>query len=136
MSSSDTEEIVETGADHVDERGVGGTARAVVIGGSLTALAMTLVEIITGLPGTFMAPLYAFAEGLATFIGGTLGAPPRITDAGAATAASSFVDGAASALGPAAFPVAVLVSVAGVFIFIRFLQAISISPTQLIRDNQ
>lgn len=134
--SSSSEEIVDDGADAVDERGVGGAVRSLLIGGSIMALATTLVEIITGVPGTFMAPLFAFAEGLSTFIGGTLGAPVRITDAGSQASADSFLTGAAAALGPAAFPVAVLVSVVGLWLFLRFLQEISISPLQLLRDNE
>jgi len=133
---ADSQEIVDKGAEEVDERGVGGAVRSVLIGGSIMALATTVVEIITGIPGTIMAPLTAFAEGLATLIGGTLGAPVRITDAGSEASAESFLSGAAAALGPAAFPVAVLVSVVGLWLFLRFLQEISISPLQLLRDNE
>jgi hypothetical protein len=134
--SSSSEEIVDDGAEAVDERGVGGAVRSLLIGGSIMALATTVVEVITGIPGTFLAPLTAFADGLATLIGGTLGAPIRITDAGSEASAESFLSGAAAALGPAAFPVAVLVSVVGLWLFLRFLQEISISPLQLLRDNE
>lgn len=134
--SSSSEEIVEQGADAVDERGVSGATRALLIGGSVFALATTIVEIITGIPGTFMAPLFAFADGFATLIGGTIGAPIRIIDAGSQASAGSFLSGAAAALGPFAFPVAVGVSIAGLYLFLRFLQEISISPLQLIRDNE
>lgn len=136
MVASDAEQTVQKGADEVDERGVGGAVRSLLVGGSIMALATTVVEIINGAPGTFMAPLFAFADGLATFVGGTLGAPVRITDAGSKASADSFASGAAAALGPAAFPVAVLVSVVGLYLFIRFLQEISTSPLQLIQDDE
>jgi len=74
---ADSEQIVDDGAEAVDERGVGGAVRSLLIGGSIMALATTVVEVITGIPGTFLAPLTAFADGLATLIGGTLGAPVR-----------------------------------------------------------
>ncbi|MFW6382844.1 MAG: hypothetical protein ACOCZD_02265 [Haloferacaceae archaeon] len=98
-------------------------------------LAVTLVEVIIGIPGTFLASLTAFADGTATFIRGTLGAPVIITDAGAVTSAASFASGTPALLGPFAFPVAVLVSLAGVYLFLLFLRRISISPLQLIQER-
>ena len=133
--SADADEIVEEGAEGVRDEGVVSYSRAVIFGGGATAVAYTLVQIITGIPGTFLAPVRAFAGGLATFIGGTLGAPVIITDAGAATAAASFADGTAALLGPLAFPVAVGVSVVGVYVFLLFIRRISISPAQLIQER-
>ena len=134
--SSDAEQVVQQGTDGVDERGVPGYAQAAVLGGGLAAIATALVEIVLGIPGTFLAPVRAFAEGMATLIGGTLGAPVRITDAGATASASSFLEGTGALLGPFAFPVAVAVSAAGMFVFLMFLRRISISPTQLIRERR
>lgn len=133
--SADAQEIVEDGAEGVEEDGVVGYTRGVIFGGGATALALTLVEVIIGIPGTFLAPVRAFAGGLATFIGGTLGGPVIITDAGATTSARSFLEGTAALLGPFAFPVAVLVSVAGVYVFLLFLRRVSISPLQLIQER-
>lgn len=133
--SADAQEIVEDGAEGVEEQGVVDYSRGVIFGGGITALGLTIVEIIIGIPGTFLAPVRAFAGGIATFIGGTLGAPVIITDAGAATAAASFASGTAALLGPLAFPVAVIVSAGGVYVFILFLRRISVSPTQIFLER-
>jgi len=133
--SADAQEIVEDGAEGVEEDGVVGYSRGVIFGGGATALALTLVEVIIGIPGTFLAPVRAFADGVATFSGGTLGGPVIITDAGATTSARSFAEGTAALLGPFAFPIAVLVSVAGVYLFLLFLRRVSISPLQLIQER-
>lgn len=131
----DAETAVEEGSEGVAEYGVSQYARMAVIGSTLAALGYAIAGLILGLFDTLMAPIRAFASGMATFIGGTLLAPVRVTDAGAAAAAASFVDGAAASLGPAAFPVAMLSAVAGMYIFLVFIRRISISPLQLIRRD-
>ena len=130
-----TEDIVTEGADGVRDEGVVSYTRAVIFGGAATAGSYTLVEVIRGIPDTFLAPVRAFSGGIATFIGGTLGAPIQITDAGAATSAQSFTEGTAALLGPLAFPVAVAVGLVGVYLFLLFLRRISISPLQLIQER-
>ena len=129
-------DAVSDGQEGVEEQGVPGYAQGAVIGGSLSALAVALAQILLGIPGTFLAPVEAFASGLATFIGGTLGAPIRITDAGATASATSFLEGTGALLGPFAFPLAVVVSTGGVFVLLMFLRRISVSPTQLIRERR
>jgi hypothetical protein len=130
-----TQDIVSEGADGVRDEGVVNYTRAVIFGGAATAGSYTLVEVIRGIPDTFLAPIRAFSGGLATFIGGTLGAPIQITEAGATTSAQSFTEGTAALLGPFAFPVAVGVGLVGVFLFIWFIRQISISPLQLIQER-
>ena len=131
----DAETAVEEGSEGVAEYGVGEYAKMSVIGGTLAALAYAIADAILGLGSTLLAPVRAFGRGMATFIGGTLLAPVRVTDAGAAAAAESFLNGAAAALGPFAFPVSVLVSIAGMYIFLWFLRRVSVSPLQLIRRD-
>lgn len=132
----DAEQAVQEGSEGVAEHGVSQYARMSVIGGTLAALAYAIAGLILGMFDTLMAPVRAFASGMATFIGGTLLAPVRVTDAGAAASVRSFTEGAAAALGPFAFPVSVLVVVIAMYLFLAFLRRISISPTQLIRrDN-
>lgn len=132
----DAQEVVSDGAEGVEEQGVVNYTRGVVLGGGAGALAIALAEILLGIPGTFLAPVRAFAQGMATFIGGTLLAPVRVTDAGAAASAASFLEGSGALLGPFAFPVAVAISMAGMFIFLMFLRRISISPLQLIQERR
>lgn len=131
----DAQEVVSDGAEGVEEQGVVKYTRGVVLGGGATALALTLVEIITGIPGTFLAPLSAFAEGFASFITGTFGGPVLINEAGAAATVASFASGTGALLGPFAFPAAVAVSLSGIYLFILFLRRVSISPLQLIQER-
>ena len=135
-SDYDAQEVVSDGQDGVEEQGVVSYTRGAVIGGSASALAIALAQIILGIPGTFLAPIRAFAEGMATFIGGTLLAPVRVTDAGAAASAASFLEGTGALLGPFAFPLAVAVSIAGMYVFLLFLRRISISPLQLVQNRR
>ena len=132
----DAEQAVDEGSSGVAEHGVSQYARMSLIGGTLAALAYAIADLILGLGNTLMQPVRAFASGMATFIGGTLLAPVRVTDAGAAAAAASFTEGAAAALGPFAFPVAMLSVVVAMYIFLMFIRRISISPTQLIRRDR
>jgi hypothetical protein len=139
MSSSDdftAQDAIDDGSEGVQEQGVGPYAQASVIGGALAALSYAIADFILSVQSTLFAPIRAFTDGIATFIGGTLGAPVIITDAGAATAASSFASGTASLLGPAAFPVAVAVSVSGVVIVIWFVRNQSINPIAVFRDEE
>lgn len=132
----DAQEVVSDGAEGVRDEGVVDYTRAVVFGGSATALAITIAEVLIGIPATILAPFTAFAEGMATFVRGTLLAPVTVTEAGAASSAASFLEGTGALLGPLAFPVAVGVSVAGVFVFLAFIRRISVSPLQLIRERR
>ena len=132
----DAQQVVSDGQEGVEEQGVVDYTRGAVIGGSATALAIAIAEILIGIPGTFLAPVRAFAEGMATFLRGTLLAPVTVTDAGATASAASFLEGTGALLGPFAFPVAVVVSVAGMYVFLLFLRRISISPLQLIQERR
>ena len=139
MSSSDeftAEDAIEDGTEGVDERGVSGFAQAGVIGAALSALGFAIADFILSIQSTLFAPIRAFTDGIATFIGGTLGAPVIITDAGAQTSAGSFASGTAALLGPFAFPAAVAVSVAGVFVFLWFIRNQPINPIAVFRDEE
>lgn len=139
MSSSDdftASDAIEDGTEGVDERGVSGFAQAGVIGAALSALGFAIADFILSIQSTLFAPIRAFTDGIATFIGGTLGAPVIITDAGAETAAGSLASGTASLLGPFAFPVAVVVSISGVWVLIWFVRNQSINPIAVFRDEE
>lgn len=138
MSSTDdydAQEIVEDGAEGVRDEGVVKYTRAVVFGGSATALALAIVEFLIGIPGALFAPVRAFTSGMASFITGTFGGPVIISEAGATTSARSFLEGTGALLGPFAWPVAVIVSLAGVYLFLLFLRRISVSPLQLWQER-
>jgi len=129
------QDAIDDGSEGVSEEGVPGYAQMAVIGGILASLGYAISDLILSVQSTLFAPIRAFASGMATFIGGTLGAPIIITDAGAQTAASSFASGTASLLGPFAFPVAVAVSVSGVLVLLWFLSNSSITPWSIIGDE-
>lgn len=137
MSSSDydAQEVVSDGAEGVEEEGVVNYTRGVVLGGGATALALTLVEIIIGIPGSILAPFRAFASSFASLITGTFGGPVLINEAGALASAQSFAEGTGALLGPFAFPAAVAVSLAGIYLFILFLRRVSVSPAQLWQER-
>ncbi|MFD1601031.1 hypothetical protein [Halobellus rarus] len=137
MSSDDytASDAVEDGTEGVNDQGVPAYAQAAVIGSILASLGYAISDLILSVQSTLFAPVRAFASGIATFITGTLGAPVIITDAGAATAASSFASGTAALLGPFAFPVAVAVSVSGVLVFLWFVSNTSITPWTIFGDE-
>lgn len=139
MSSSDytAEDAIEDGSEGVEEAGgVGAYARVGVLGSALAAIGYAISDLILSAQSTLFAPIQAFVDGIATFIGGTLGAPVIITDAGAQASAQSFLSGVGAALGPFAFPLAVGVSVAGVWVFLYFLSNTSISPLSVLGDDE
>ena len=129
-------DAVNDGQAGVAEDGVVSYARGTLIGGSIAAGGTAIAAFILNLQSTILAPVRAFTSSIATFIGGTIGAPVIITDAGAQTSATSFLSGTGALLGPLAFPAAVLVSALGMFLFLMFLRRISVSPTQLWQERQ
>lgn len=132
---ADGEQAVEEGIQGVSEHGISNWVRYVLLGGPIWALGTAISGVLLDVPSTFMAPFRALLSGAATLIRGTLGAPIIITEAGATTSAGSFLTGAAAALGPFAFPLAVAVSMGGVFIFLWFLQRVSFSPLDIWRER-
>lgn len=106
-----------------------------VVGTALSALGYAAADAILSTGSLFLAPLRAIANGLATFFSGTLLAPTKVVDAGATSSAESFLTGKGSLLGPAAFPIAVLMAVAGVYVLYRFIVAAGVSPTKWFTEN-
>lgn len=138
MSSSDdftAQDAIDEGSEGVQEQGVSGYARASVIGAALSALAFAIADFILSVQQTLFAPIRAFVDGMATLITGTLGGPLVINEAGAQASAQSFLSGVGAALGPFAFPLAVIVSTSGIFLFIYFLSNTSINPLTVWRDE-
>ncbi|GAB7011771.1 hypothetical protein [Halolamina salina] len=129
------QDAVEDGTTGVEEQGVGGYAQGAVIGSSLSALGIAIASFILNLQSTIFEPIGAFTGSIADYIGGTIGAPVIITDAGAETSAESLATGTASLLGPFAFPVAVLVSVGGMSIFLWWITNTEINPLSVFSDE-
>ncbi len=128
-------DAVEDGTEGVSENSVPEYAKMSVIGATLASIGYAISDLILSAQSTLFQPVRAFSSGISTFIGGTLGAPVIITDAGAETSAQSLTSGTAALLGPFAFPVAVGVSVLGVLVFLWFLQNNPITPWSVLGDE-
>lgn len=124
-------EIMDRADDGIADSGFSVWVRNTAIGGTLLAFVYALQNAILAFGETFMAPFRAIASGLSRMLEGTFFATITIVDAGAEATATSFLDGAAAALGPAAFPVAILSVVAGIWILSRGFR--NFSPLDWIR---
>lgn len=131
--ADDPESIANTAADEIADRGWTNFIRDFGIGGVFLAIVYTIIEGVQSLGTTFMAPFRAFADGIATLIGGTFGAPVRVIDAGATATVISFTEGASAALGPAALPVAMISAVVTLWIFQKFWSRVQFSPIDFLR---
>lgn len=135
MSSSDPSDLTNTATNQIDDRGWTGFIRDWGLGGIFAAFVWAIIEGINSLGDSIMRPLQAFAEGIALLVRGTFGAPVRVIDAGATATVLSFTDGVAAFLGPAAFPVAMVSAVAGLWVFQRFWTRVSFSPIDFLRNR-
>lgn len=131
----DATEVINTASEDLEDQSISEYARNTVIGGSLRAIAITLVTIILAVGGAIFRPFGAFVDGMVSLITGTFGGPVLINEAGALTSAASFESGTASLLGPFAWPAAVLVSMIGIFLFIAALRRIDLSPLAIYRSR-
>jgi len=132
--ADDPNEVASTAADEIDDRGWTNFVRDFGLGGIFLAIVYAAIETIQSAGTTLLRPFRAFGEGIATLIGGTFGAPVRVIDAGATATVTSFTDGAAQFLGPAALPVAMVSAVAALWIFQRFWSRIQFSPIDFLRN--
>jgi hypothetical protein len=90
--------------------------RDVLIGGPIRALAISLVGGIMAFGDAVRAPFIALFGGLSDTLGATFFNLVDILDAGGATSAASFADGAAASLGPFAFLAAMVVVIAALWL--------------------
>jgi len=128
-------DAVEDGTEGVSSKGVGGYAQGAVIGSALSAIGYAIASFVLNIQSTIFEPISAFTGSMAEYISGTIGAPVIITEAGAETSRESFLSGTAALLGPFAFPVAVLVSVGGMSIFLWWISNTEINPLSVFSDE-
>ena len=129
-------EQAEEAAELVEEYGgLRDFTRQFGIGGILFAVFTQAIELINVSGELFLAPWRALAEGLAEFVGGTLGQGVDIIAAGGATAIAAFESGSTALLGPFAFPFAVAITMLGLFAFVRGIGAIEFSPLIFLRER-
>lgn len=118
-------ELMDEATEGIEEMGFSSWVQNAGLGTIILAVVYAITEGIMSLGSTFMAPFRAIGRGLSRAIDGTFLATVDVIDAGATATATSFLDGAAAALGPAAFPVAVGSVVVGIYIFSRGFQRFS-----------
>jgi hypothetical protein len=119
-------EIMDEAISGIQEAGSFSTwVRNAGIGTIILSLVVAISNGILSLGETFLAPFRAIASGLGRAIEGTFGAAIGVIDAGGTATELSFLEGAAAALGPAAFPVAVGSVVVAIWVLSRGFQRFS-----------
>jgi hypothetical protein len=128
MSSSgsrDPLELMDEATSGIAELGFSTWVRNAGIGTIVLSTVVAISEGIQSIGLSFFGPFQAIASGLADAISGTFTAAVDVVGAGGEATANSFLTGAAAALGPAAFPVAVGSIVVGIYIMSRGFQRFS-----------
>lgn len=105
-----------------------------LVAGTFVTIAFNVWEFIETLGATIMAPFTAFADGLATLVWGSIGAPVVMLEAAAQTGVISVTEGLFSAFGIFAYPVTMIAVMAGIWIFARAWSAIELSPWGFLRS--
>lgn len=119
MSDRTADDVMQDALDGLENRSFGEWARDAGLGTVFLAIVYALSEAILSLGETIMAPFRALGRGLSTIIENTFIDGSNVIGAGAQRAAESFTEGAAAALGPFAFPVAVGVTILALAVFAR-----------------
>jgi hypothetical protein len=104
--------------DSIQDQGYFGFLRA-NIGTIALAITVSITSGILALGETIMAPFRAIGRGLGRVLEGTFFAGTDVIEAGSENAVRSLLEGTASLLGPATFPIAVLTVVVGIAILVR-----------------
>lgn len=121
--------IVSDAAEQIDEAPSFSTwVRNSVVGGVFLAIGYGIINIINATADMIMRPLEAAGAGIGRFIEATFGQSVVIIEVGGLRAERSFLDGVAAALGPAAFPAAVLTVILTLWIFAWGWERIGFSP--------
>lgn len=133
-SDPDPTTLISQAVDYIDDLGFAGFVQNVGIGGVFMAIVFQLIETITSIGGVVLKPLAALGDGLARLTEVGVGAPARLIEQGFETAITSFREGTAALLGPAAPTVSVIAAMAALFVFIWFVYRIPFSPIAFIRN--
>lgn len=133
MSSRD---LAQEAAGLVDESGgLTPFIRDFGLGGILYALFLAIIGAIDAAGELILAPFRALADGLADLVSGTIGNMLDVIGAGAGTALVSFESGAATLLGPFAFPFSVAIAMLAMYVFVQFIRRIEFSPLIFLRSG-
>lgn len=120
MPDRDPTELMDQAAEGIEQAG-GFTewVRNENLGAIVMSITIAISGAILTLGETLLAPFRGLAQGASRIMEGTFFAATDVIDAGATATVTSFVDGAAAYLGPAAFPVGVLSVAVALYILVE-----------------
>jgi hypothetical protein len=130
--SSDAESIAELATEQIDERGFQGFIRDYGVGGVFAALFLSLIDGISSIGGTIIAPFDALGDALTLLVQRTIGAPTRLISQ-SIDASIGFWENLG--LGPFGFPLAVLSVMVGIYVAVWFIIRIPFSPLIFVRNR-
>lgn len=115
-----------TAASIVADQGLVGLVEKYGVGGVLYQLSLTAIGAIQSAGETFLAPIRAFAGGIADVVSAVF--PARIINEAADFTAFSITQGEWSFFGPLTFAVGVVAVLLGMWVFVRAGSRINFSP--------
>lgn len=113
----------------------GGLSRLMVslVGGTLMTVAFVIWNGLEQLGETFMAPLQALGDALASLITGSIGGPVLMLEAAVQTGVESLSTGIYSTFGIWAYPLTMFAVMLGIIVFARMWERINLSPLGWLR---
>jgi hypothetical protein len=133
MADSSARKTAATAAGIVSSVGLVGLVEQYGLGGVLYALSLQAIEFTMNLGSLFLAPLRAFRDGVAAIIEASL--PDEILRASVSYSAYSLTQGEWAIFGPLTFPVGVVVTMAGVWLFLEMLRRVDLNPLTTLFDR-
>lgn len=116
------------------EGGFAAFIQNVGLGGVAYALILEVISAIQSGGSLLLAGPRALARGLENLIDSTIGGSLAILNAGSENAAWSLLEGTASLLGVGTWPLAIVVVMSGIFVFMWFVNKIEFSPLSFIQS--
>jgi hypothetical protein len=136
MAERDPLEIINEAGLQINREGSFATwLQNSVLGGIILGVTIQIIEIVQTGGSTLLAPVRAIGMGLADLFGTIVGGPVALIDASIQTGVRSFQEGTAAILGPAAFPFAIFVVMAGLWVFGEAIQRVDLSPWNYLTER-
>ena len=133
MADSSARKTAATAAGIVSSVGLVGLVEQYGLGGIFYALFLQVIDFIMNAGSLFLAPLRAFRDGVAAIIEASL--PDEILRASVSYSAYSLTEGEWAIFGPLTFPVGVVVTMAGVWLFLEMLRRVDLNPLTTLFDR-
>lgn len=136
MAERDPLEVIREAGIQIDRQGsFAKFMQNSVIGGLILGATIQILELMDSAGSTIMAPIRAIGMGLADLFGTIVGGPTDLIDASIQTGIRSFQEGTAAILGPFAFPFAIFVVMAGLWVFGEALERVDLSPWNYLTER-